>query len=148
MAAVPLVRAQDAPVASAAPREVAADGTVSVVVEPPSTTAAAQDQATPAPAASEAAALLGELLEPFTADPGRTLHERPLPLLEALERSGDRYALVGSVRNGADYMIYIKPLKLGKSAVVEWIRKPMLAQRDQIRADLPDLVGGGLRRGR
>ena len=90
MAAVPLVRAQDAPVASAAPREVAADGTVSVVVEPPSTTAAAQDQATPAPAASEAAALLGELLEPFTADPGRTLHERPLPLLEALERSGDR----------------------------------------------------------
>lgn len=65
-----------------------------------------------------------------------------------LERSGDRYALVGSVRNSADYMIYIKPLRLGKSAVVEWIRKPMLAQRDQIRADLPDLVGGGLRRGR
>lgn len=90
VAGSPIVRAADAPAATAAPREVAADGTVSVVVEPPATTAASQDPATPAPAASEAAALLGELLEPFAADPGRALHERPLPLLEALERSGDR----------------------------------------------------------
>jgi len=90
VAGSPDLRAEDAPATIATPREVAADGTVSVVVEPPATAAAAQEQASPAPAASEAAALLGELLQPFTADPGRTLHERPLPLLEALERSGDR----------------------------------------------------------
>lgn len=90
VAGAPIVRAEDSPAAAAVPREVAADGTVSVVVEPPATAAASQDPATPAPAASEAAALLGKLLEPFAADPGRALHERPLPLLEALERSGDR----------------------------------------------------------
>jgi len=82
------VRADEAPTAAGTPRAVAADGTVSVVVEPPAAPPAKQDQA--APAASVAASLLTHLLEPFTADPGRVLHERPLPLLEALERSGDR----------------------------------------------------------
>ncbi len=90
VAGTPIVRAEDAPVTGAVPREVAADGTVSVIVEPPASTAASQDPATPAPAASEAAALLGKLLEPFDAPADRALHERPLPLLEALERSGDR----------------------------------------------------------
>jgi hypothetical protein len=90
VAGAPVLRAEDAPATIAVPRKVAADGTVSVIVEPPAAAAAVKEPASPAPAASEAAALLGELLEPFTADPGRTLHERPLPLLEALERSGDR----------------------------------------------------------
>lgn len=90
VAGVPIVRAEDAPATIAAPREVAADGTVSVVVEPSTVPAAKQDLASPAPEATEAAALLARLLEPFAADPGRALHDRPLPLLEALERSGDR----------------------------------------------------------
>ena len=90
VAGAPVLRAEDAPATVAVPRKVAADGTVSVIVEPPAAAAAVKEPASPAPAASDAAALLGELLEPFTADPGRALHERPLPLLEALERSGDR----------------------------------------------------------
>jgi hypothetical protein len=85
------VRAEDSPASALAPREVAADGTVSVVVDPPAAPrSAAAATASPAPDASAAATLLGTLLEPL--DPARsgTLHDRPLPLLEALERSGDR----------------------------------------------------------
>ena len=82
-------RADDAP--ATAPREVAADGTVSVVVDPQSGQAAANDGGPAvAPAASEAARLLRTLLEPLNDAAGRRLHDRPLPLLEALERSGDR----------------------------------------------------------
>lgn len=85
------VRAQDAPPAAIAPREVAADGTVSVVVDPPAASRAASTAtASPAPDASAAATLLGTLLEPLDPVSGGTLHDRPLPLLEALERSGDR----------------------------------------------------------
>jgi outer membrane protein TolC len=65
------------------------------------TTAHAVDVAPPAaadPAASDSATLLGELLEPLASRPGAPqlsandvqLYARPLPLLEALERSGDR----------------------------------------------------------
>jgi hypothetical protein len=80
------VRAEDSPAAATAPREIAADGTVSVVVDPP----AAIATASPAPEASEAATLLGELLEPAARGQGGPPPDRPLPLLEALERSGDR----------------------------------------------------------
>jgi hypothetical protein len=63
--------------------------------------AAAGDVAPPAaadPAASDSAKLLGELLEPLASRPGApqlapvdaNLYARPLPLLEAIERSGDR----------------------------------------------------------
>ena len=59
------------------------------------------DAAPPAaadPAASDSAKLLGELLEPLASRPGApqhspvdtTLYARPLPLLEAIERSGDK----------------------------------------------------------
>jgi outer membrane protein TolC len=92
----------------------AADGTTSVVVPggnpsatpvtppvatapsapPPTTTQPPQAE----PAASDAANLLGELLEPLAGRTGapplspgtEQLYIRPLPLLEALERSGDR----------------------------------------------------------
>lgn len=91
LAGAPIVRAEDLPATAAAPREVAADGTVSVVVEPAAPEKARADRAgPPAPATSAAAALLDTLLEPFDAPTDRALHERPLPLLEALERSGDR----------------------------------------------------------
>ncbi|MEI6241123.1 MAG: hypothetical protein WCR51_12090 [Planctomycetia bacterium] len=84
-----LIRADDA--LATAPREVAADGTVSVIVDPPATPPAAKaNDATPAPDASGAATLLGTLLEPLAAATSGSLHDRPLPLLEALERSGDR----------------------------------------------------------
>lgn len=74
-----------------APREVAADGTVSVVVAPPSPPASVPAAAdSPAPEVSEAADLLGSLLEPLDAGRSGARHDRPLPLLEALERSGDR----------------------------------------------------------
>jgi len=78
------IRADDAP--ATAPREIAADGTFSVVVDPPATTSTAS----PAPDASEAATLLGTLLEPLDAARSGARYDRPLPLLEALERSGDR----------------------------------------------------------
>jgi hypothetical protein len=80
--------------------EPAADGTVSVVVpaeisppSPPPTATAGQGAAPPLPlAAGPAADLLATALEPV--DPRRSgdaaLYARPLPLLEALERSGDR----------------------------------------------------------
>ena len=50
------------------------------------------------PAASDSAKLLGELLEPLASRPGApqpspvdaNLYVRPLPLLEAIERSGDK----------------------------------------------------------
>jgi len=59
------------------------------------------DAAPPAaadPAASDSAKLLGELLEPLASRPGApqlasvdaNLYARPLPLLEAIERSGDK----------------------------------------------------------
>lgn len=80
------VRAEDSPAAATAPREIAADGTVSVVVDPPAAIATASS----APDASEAATLLGELLEPAARGQGGPPPDRPLPLLEALERSGDR----------------------------------------------------------
>jgi hypothetical protein len=80
------VRAEDSPAAATAPREIAADGTVSVVVDPPAAIATASS----APDASHAATLLGTLLEPAARAPGGPLPDRPLPLLEALERSGDR----------------------------------------------------------
>ena len=85
------VRAEDSPAAATAPREIAADGTVSVVVDPPSASPpASTSTAAPAPEASEAATLLGELLEPAARGQGGPPPDRPLPLLEALERSGDR----------------------------------------------------------
>ncbi len=60
-----------------------------------------------------------------------------------LVRKGNDYEVVGRLTNGADWLVYIRPLKLGKSAVVEWIRKPMAAQRDRIRAALPKVVARG-----
>lgn len=85
------MRADDVPAAAPAPREVAADGTVSVIVNPPAAPRSAiSSAASPAPDASAAATLLGTLLEPLDPARGGTLHDRPLPLLEALERSGDR----------------------------------------------------------
>lgn len=88
-----LLRADDVPAAPALPSDVAADGTVSVVVDPPKRTPAARsaiqtdaDRAAP----SVAAALLDEMLEPPDATAAPNLAERPLVLLEALERPGDR----------------------------------------------------------
>lgn len=68
-------------------REPAADGTVSVVAQPPS---AARSEPV---AGSVATDVLSRALEPFEA--GGTfspaaIYARPLPLVEALERSGDR----------------------------------------------------------
>jgi hypothetical protein len=68
------------------------DETTSVPAAPPATTPPAAD-----PAPSDSAVLLGELLEPLAARPGTAtqpageaeLYARPLPLLEALQRSGD-----------------------------------------------------------
>lgn len=91
------------------PQVPAADGTTSVVVprEPaaPATDASApptvpappvnQPENTPAtPPRGEAAELLAAMLDPLAARPAipsdASLYARPLPLLEALERSGDR----------------------------------------------------------
>lgn len=91
----PAVTAPDVP---APPREVAADGTVSVVVAPPAQSPPAQP-ATPSqlpvePAASLPASPAARLLERAAAPPApaspEALASRPLPLIEALERSGDR----------------------------------------------------------
>jgi hypothetical protein len=73
-------------------REPAADGTVSVVVAPP-----AGGRGEPA-AASMATDVLSQALEPLDAGaqagapagPHAAVYARPLPLVEALERSGDR----------------------------------------------------------
>ncbi|NDC53922.1 MAG: hypothetical protein EBZ74_06415, partial [Planctomycetia bacterium] len=78
------------PTGPGVPREVAADGTVSVVVNPPLEPAAARAAGALPAAAPEPAALLGELLEPLDAAAAPGLYNRPLPLLEALERPGDR----------------------------------------------------------
>ncbi|MFM8635998.1 MAG: hypothetical protein ACKOEX_14515 [Planctomycetia bacterium] len=79
---------------AAEPTAPAADGTISVVV--PSTRALASQTATESPpqplATGPASELLSAALEPLDArnagEPG--LYARPLSLLEALERSGDR----------------------------------------------------------
>lgn len=86
------VRADEAPTAAGAAREVAADGTISVVVDPPRDAITPQTDADrPAVAAPTVAAeLLDDLLEPTDTAGDPNLPERPLPLLEALERSGDR----------------------------------------------------------
>jgi hypothetical protein len=83
---MPLARAEDA-----AEREPAADGTVSVVVTPP--TGSRGEQA----AASVATDVLSQALEPLESGAagtaggtGAAVYARPLPLVEALERSGDR----------------------------------------------------------
>jgi len=88
-----VLRADDVPPPTAASREVAADGTVSVVVEPPQAPPAARpparaeaDRAAPTAAAELLDELLGTPVETAASNSG----ERPLPLLEALERSGDR----------------------------------------------------------
>jgi len=77
----------------AAPREPAADGTVSVVAPP-----SAASRGDPADMSSVATSVLSKALEPLDAGPQaggaagtRTaVYARPLPLVEALERSGDR----------------------------------------------------------
>jgi hypothetical protein len=87
LSAVPVADAEDA-----AGREPAADGTVSVVVA--STTGGRGAQA----AASVATDVLSQSLEPLeavaqagaAAGPRAAAYARPLPLVEALERSGDR----------------------------------------------------------
>ncbi|MFM8703735.1 MAG: hypothetical protein ACKOHG_07665, partial [Planctomycetia bacterium] len=77
-------RAEDA-----AAGEPAADGTVSVVVAPPAAGRAEQ------PAESVATNVLSQALEPLedgapAAGTRPSVYARPLPLVEALERSGDR----------------------------------------------------------
>jgi hypothetical protein len=66
-----------------APQEVAADGTVSVVVNPPTARAGTEPDPVKVGAASQ---LLAKACTPLAAP----LYDRPLPLMEALERSGDR----------------------------------------------------------
>jgi hypothetical protein len=77
----------------AAPREPAADGTVSIVASP-----STAGRGEPADVSSVATDVLSKALEPFDADQQAgaaagtraAVHARPLPLVEALERSGDR----------------------------------------------------------
>ncbi len=88
-------RADDLPPAQAPPREVAADGTVSVIVDPPqapkqSMTPPASGQSAAAIPEDPATALLAKAVEPLSNPAAEPLYARPLPLLEALERSGDR----------------------------------------------------------
>lgn len=66
-----------------AAKEVAADGTVSVVVDPSTAAAGTAAETAKVDAASQ---LLEKACTPLAAP----LYDRPLPLLEALERSGDR----------------------------------------------------------
>jgi len=74
-----------------ADKDIAADGTVSVIVEPPASQAPMnRPPADAPPAATPAARLLAESVEPLDARAAESLYARPLPLLEALERSGDR----------------------------------------------------------
>jgi hypothetical protein len=89
----------DPPLNPTAPtREVAADGTVSVVVAPPAQSSPAQpatlpqQQAAPPaqPLPSPAANLLERAVAPPAASSPEAMASRPLPLVEALERSGDR----------------------------------------------------------
>lgn len=79
-----MVRAEepliDPPQAVAPPaKEVAADGTVSIVVAPPAQ-----------PVANPASQLLERAAAPPAASSPEAMASRPLPLIEALERSGDR----------------------------------------------------------
>lgn len=83
---------------TATPREVAADGTVSVVVAPPAQSPPAQPATLPQqpvePRAPASAGPAANLLERAAAPPApsspEALASRPLPLIEALARSGDR----------------------------------------------------------
>ena len=93
LSALPAVRGEDSAVREpAAAREPAADGTVSVVVAPP---AGGRGEPT---ATSMATDVLSKALEPLdagghagaAAGPHAAVYARPLPLVEALERSGDR----------------------------------------------------------
>ena len=93
LATLPVVRGEDSAVREpAAAREPAADGTVSVVVAPPA--GGRGEQA----ATSMATDVLSKALEPLdtgghagaAAGPQAAVYARPLPLVEALERSGDR----------------------------------------------------------
>ena len=93
LATLPAVRGEDSAVREpAAAREPAADGTVSVVVAPP---AGGRGEQT---ATSMATDVLSKALEPLdagghagaAAGPHAAVYTRPLPLVEALERSGDR----------------------------------------------------------
>jgi hypothetical protein len=92
-ATLPVVRGEDSAVREpAAAREPAADGTVSVVVAPPA--GGRGEQA----ATSMATDVLSKALEPLDAGghagaapgPHAAVYARPLPLVEALERAGDR----------------------------------------------------------
>ena len=93
LATPPVARGEDSAVREpAAAREPAADGTVSVVVAPPA--GGRGEQA----ATSMATDVLSKALEPLdagghagaAAGPHAAVYARPLPLVEALERSGDR----------------------------------------------------------
>lgn len=93
LATLPAVRGEDSAVREpAGAREPAADGTVSVVVAPP---AGGRGEQT---ATSMATDVLSKALEPLdagghagaAAGPHAAVYARPLPLVEALERSGDR----------------------------------------------------------
>jgi len=70
-----------------------------------------------------------------------------------LIRSGNQFAIVAHIRNSAEYLRYIRPLKLAsesgreKVAFVKWLWNPLRDRRDRIRAELPEIVPGGLRRG-
>lgn len=87
-----------APDVTAPPKEVAADGTVSVVIAPPAQSPPAQPATLPQqpvePAAPVPAGPAAKLLERAVAPPAHSsaeaLASRPMPLIEALERSGDR----------------------------------------------------------
>jgi hypothetical protein len=92
-ATLPVVRGEDSAVREpSAAREPAADGTVSVVVAPPAGNRGEQA------ATSMATDVLSKALEPLdagghagaAAGPHAAVYARPLPLVEALERSGDR----------------------------------------------------------
>jgi len=93
LATLPAVRGEDSVVREqAAAREPAADGTVSVVVAPP---AGGRGEPTATRMATD---VLSKALEPLdagshagaAAGPHAAVYARPLPLVEALERSGDR----------------------------------------------------------
>jgi hypothetical protein len=72
-------------------KDIAADGTVSVIVEPSTSEGPARRlPAETSPVATPALQLLAETVEPLEARAAESLYARPLPLLEALERSGDR----------------------------------------------------------
>lgn len=78
----------------------------------------------PPPSRSDAAALVSDLLEPLAAGPGRPLtpadallYARPLPLLEALVRSGDRARRLWIVQAYWKVSIAYARLRCGTAAV-------------------------------